>query len=181
MRPQKANELMAHSYSSVFNIPTTGLRFFTVYGAWGRPDMSPFLFTKAILADEPIKVFNHGDMMRDFTYIDDIVEGVVRVMQKPPCSPISSQSGEVSAVVPYQLFNIGNNSPVQLLTYIEELELALGKSAQKVFLPMQLGDVPRTMADIEQLESLVGFKPKTPLAEGIKKFVAWYKQYYAVN
>lgn len=178
---KKANELMAHSYSSVFNIPTTGLRFFTVYGAWGRPDMSPFLFTKAILADEPIKVFNHGDMMRDFTYIDDIVEGVVRVMQKPPCSPISSQSGEVSAVVPYQLFNIGNNSPVQLLTYIEELELALGKSAQKVFLPMQLGDVPRTMADIEQLESFVGFKPKTPLAEGIKKFVAWYKQYYAVN
>lgn len=178
---KKANELMAHSYSSVFKIPTTGLRFFTVYGPWGRPDMSPFLFAKAILADEPIKVFNHGDMMRDFTYIDDIVEGVVRVMSKPPRIDAPRESVAVASSVPYQLFNIGNNNPVQLLSYIQELELALGKSAQKILLPMQLGDVPKTMADIANLESLVGFKPKTPLADGIRNFVAWYRAYYGVN
>jgi UDP-glucuronate 4-epimerase len=181
---KKANELMAYSYSSVFKIPTTGLRFFTVYGPWGRPDMSPFLFTKAILAGEPIKVFNHGNMMRDFTYIDDIVEGVVRVMDKPSFDGVGSMLDQADTSlnqVPYQLFNIGNNSPVQLLAYIQELELALGKSAQKLFLPMQLGDVPKTMADIDKLENFVGFKPKTSLGDGIQKFVKWYKQYYHLN
>jgi UDP-glucuronate 4-epimerase len=178
---KKANELMAYSYSNVFKIPTTGLRFFTVYGPWGRPDMSPFLFTKAILADEPIQVFNHGNMMRDFTYIDDVVEGVVRVMGKPGVHSALNQGDASLDQVPYQLFNIGNNSPVQLLAYIQELELALGKSAQKIFLPMQLGDVPKTMADIDKLENFVGFKPKTLLREGIQNFVTWYKQYYQLN
>jgi len=178
---KKANELMAHSYSHLFKIPTTGLRFFTVYGPWGRPDMSPFLFTKAILAGEPIKVFNYGDMIRDFTYIDDIVEGVVRLIDKPANNLIDLVADGVeskSAITPYQLFNIGNNSPVQLITYIEAIELALGKTAEKLLLPMQLGDVPKTMADIKKLESWVDFKPKTPLVDGVNKFVDWYRTFY---
>lgn len=182
---KKANELMAHTYSHIFGIPTTGLRFFTVYGPWGRPDMSPFLFTRAILEGKPIQVFNHGNMMRDFTYIDDIVEGVVRCLDKPPsglgdcdtsvCRPNSDQ------LTPYRIFNIGNHAPVQLLDYIAALESAWGKTAPKELRPMQAGDVQKTMADIDRLEAWVGFKPTTSLAEGIDKFVSWYKSFYQIK
>ena len=171
---KKANELMAHTYSHLFALPTTGLRFFTVYGPWGRPDMALFLFTKAILAGEPIKVFNHGDMRRDFTYVDDIVEGVVRVIDAPPTR--SSNMSKTDA--PYQLFNIGNNSPVELLEMIRLLEVELGREAKKELLPMQPGDVPATYADIDALERAVGFKPSTPLAVGIARFVEWYREYH---
>jgi UDP-glucuronate 4-epimerase len=182
---KKANELMAHTYSHLFGIPTTGLRFFTVYGPWGRPDMSPFLFTRAILENRPIQVFNHGDMMRDFTYIDDIVEGVIKTLDKPPssldtcdttvCRPNSKE------LTPYRIFNIGNNSPVQLLDYIAELEKAWGKLAIKELRPMQPGDVQKTMANTDRLESWVGFRPKTSLADGVQKFVAWYRDFYQVQ
>ena len=169
---KKANELMAHTYSHLYGIPTTGMRFFTVYGPWGRPDMSPFLFADAILNNKAIKVFNHGDMMRDFTYIDDIVEGVVRVADKPA-------TPEVNSSVPYRVFNIGNNQPEKLMDFIGILENAFGKVAEKEFLPMQAGDVKATYADTSALESWVGFKPYTPLKEGVAKFANWYKAYYS--
>ena len=168
---KKANELMAHTYSYLYGLPTTGLRFFTVYGPWGRPDMSPFLFADAIINDRPIKVFNHGDMLRDFTYIDDIVEGVIRVLDKP-ATPSTSTSA------PYRLFNIGNNQPEQLMDFIGLLENTIGKTAQKEFLPMQAGDVKATFADTSALDAWVGFKPNTPLKEGVEKFMDWYKSYY---
>ena len=170
---KKANELMAHTYSHLYGLPTTGLRFFTVYGPWGRPDMSPFLFADAIINNKPIKVFNHGDMMRDFTYIDDIVEGVIRVLDKPATS--STNSG-----APYRVFNIGNNQPEQLMDFIGLLESAIGKTAQKEFLPMQAGDVKATYADTSALKAWVGFKPHTPLNEGVEKFVNWYRQFYRI-
>jgi UDP-glucuronate 4-epimerase len=168
---KKANELMAHTYSHLYGIPTTGLRFFTVYGPWGRPDMSPFLFADAILNHKPIKVFNHGDMMRDFTYIDDIVEGLVRVADKPA-------TPEDNSSVPYRIFNIGNNQPEKLMDFISILENAFSKVAEKEFLPMQDGDVKATYADTSALEAWVGFKPHTPLKDGIGKFADWYKAYY---
>ncbi len=168
---KKANELMAHTYSHLYGIPTTGLRFFTVYGPWGRPDMSPFLFADAILKNKSIKVFNHGDMMRDFTYVDDVVEGVVRVLDKPA-------TPEANASVPYRVFNIGNNQPEKLMDFIGILENAFGKIAEKEFLPMQAGDVKATYADTSALEAWVGFKPYTPLKEGIAKFAEWYKAFY---
>jgi UDP-glucuronate 4-epimerase len=168
---KKANELMAHTYSHLYRIPTTGLRFFTVYGPWGRPDMAYFLFTRAILAGAPIPVFNHGHMQRDFTYIDDIVEGVLRVLDKPATPP---QPG----AAPYRVFNIGNHQPVPLLDFIGCLEQALGRPAVKRFLPMQDGDVPATYASTDALREWVDFAPATPLAEGIGRFVAWYRDFY---
>jgi UDP-glucuronate 4-epimerase len=168
---KKANELMAHTYSHLYGLPTTGLRFFTVYGPWGRPDMSPFLFADAILNNKPIKVFNHGDMMRDFTYVDDIVEGVIRVLDKPATPQEGSH-------VPYRIFNIGNSQPEKLMDFIGIMESAFGKEAEKEFLPMQAGDVKATYADTSALESWVGFKPNTSLKQGIKKFSEWYKAYY---
>ena len=166
---KKSNELMAHSYSKLYQIPTTGLRFFTVYGPAGRPDMAPWLFTEAILKGEPIKVFNQGKMMRDFTYIDDIVEGVIRIADKPP-----EQKNET---VPYGLYNIGNNEPIELARFIQAIETTCGKTAEKIMLPMQPGDVKRTYADTQKLEDEVGYKPKMEIEEGIAKFVEWYKAY----
>ena len=179
---KKANELMAHTYSHLFRLPTTGLRFFTVYGPWGRPDMALFLFTKAILEGRTIEVFNNGKMRRDFTYIDDIVEGVVRVLDRPaepdpsfdPMAPDPARSN-----APYRVFNIGNNQPVELMAYIEALETCLGQTAIKNFLPLQPGDVPATEADASELEAATGFAPCTPVSEGIKRFVEWYRAYYA--
>ncbi len=167
---KKANELMAHTYSHLYGFPTSGLRFFTVYGPWGRPDMSPFLFADAILNNRSIKVFNHGDMMRDFTYIDDIVEGVVRVLDKPATAIAGSS-------VPYRLFNIGNSQPEKLMDFIGMLEKAFNKEVKKDFLPMQAGDVKATYADTFALEAWVDFKPKTSLKFGIQKFADWYKRY----
>lgn len=176
---KKANELMAHTYSHLYGLPTTGLRFFTVYGPWGRPDMALFLFTKAILAGEPINVFNHGKMQRDFTYIDDIITGVVRVLDKiPEPDPNWTDSDPGSSHAPYKLYNIGNNQPVELLRFIEVLEACLGMKAQKNMLPMQPGDVPITYADIEDLEKAVGFRPSTPIEVGVERFVAWYRDYF---
>ena len=178
---KKANELMAHSYSHLFGVPATGLRFFTVYGPWGRPDMALFLFTRAILDDEPIKVFNNGNMQRDFTYIDDIVEGVVRVMAKIP-EPNPNWDGNKpdpsSSPAPYRLFNIGNNNPTSLMEFIESIERALGKEAKKDFMSMQPGDVRATYADVEDLSAATGFKPDTPLETGIRNFIGWYRDYY---
>ena len=172
---------MAHTYSHLFALPTTGLRFFTVYGPWGRPDMALFLFTKAILENRPIDVFNNGQMQRDFTYIDDIVEGVVRIARKPPL-PLESFDREnpdpASSWAPYRIFNIGNHQPVALLDYIAALELALGRKAQMNLLPMQPGDVPATCADTADLAAATGFKPKTPVKLGIARFVEWYRKYY---
>lgn len=179
---KKANELMAHTYSHLYGIPTTGLRFFTVYGPWGRPDMSPFLFADAILNNRPIKVFNHGEMMRDFTYIDDIVEGVIRVLDKPATSDLGFNSHlptAASSHAPYRVFNIGNSQPEKLMDFIGHLEKALGKTAQKEFLPMQAGDVKATYADTQALESWVGFKPNTVLSDGISRFSKWYLDYYS--
>ena len=170
---KKANELMAHAYSHLYRFPTTGLRFFTVYGPWGRPDMAYHLFARAILAGEPIAVFNHGDMKRDFTYIDDITEGVVRVLDRP-ATPATV------GTAPYRVFNIGNSEPVQLLDFIACLESALGKTAIRQLLPMQAGDVPATYASTQALQDWVGFAPATPLAEGIGRFVHWYRAYYGV-
>jgi UDP-glucuronate 4-epimerase len=179
---KKANELMAHTYSHLYALPCTGLRFFTVYGPWGRPDMALFLFTKAILEGRPIKVFNNGKMQRDFTYIDDIVEGIARVMVKIP-EPNPSWSGDApdpgTSYAPYKLYNIGNNSPVQLSEFISEIERALKMKAEKQYLPMQPGDVPATYADISDLSRDAGFEPKTPLSEGIARFIDWYKSYYS--
>ncbi|MFQ5598459.1 MAG: NAD-dependent epimerase [Nitrospiria bacterium] len=178
---KKANELMAHTYSHLYRLPMTGLRFFTVYGPWGRPDMALFLFTKAILAGVPIDVYNHGKMQRDFTYIDDIVEGVIRVSETLP-KPNRNWSGEApdsaTSTAPYKIYNIGNNQPVELLNMIEILEQALGKKAERRLMPMQPGDVPATYADVDDLIKDVGFKPQTPIAEGIEKFVEWYRGYY---
>jgi UDP-glucuronate 4-epimerase len=178
---KKANELMAHTYSNLYNIPTTGLRFFTVYGPWGRPDMAAFLFTKAITEGKPIDVFNNGNMKRDFTYIDDIVEGIFRVIPQPP-RPDKNWSGDkpdpATSFVPYKIYNIGNNQPVQLMEFIEILEEDLGKKAVKNFLPMQPGDVQSTFADVDDLMMDVGFKPKTDIKNGLKEFVEWYKKYH---
>jgi len=178
---KKANELMAHTYSSLYNIPTTGLRFFTVYGPWGRPDMALFLFTRAILEGKTIDVFNRGNMQRDFTYIDDIIEGVMRVMKKIP-RPNKSWSGDNpdpgTSYAPYRVYNIGNNNPVELMIFIKTIEKTLGKKAKKNLLPLQAGDVPATYADVDDLIHDVGFKPATPINEGIKKFVDWYLMYY---
>ena len=180
---KKANELMAHTYSHLYQLPTTGLRFFTVYGPWGRPDMALFLFTKAILAGEPIPVFNYGRMRRDFTYIDDIVEGVVRVLDRvaepnPDWSGAKPDPGTSAA--PYRIYNIGNNQPVELMHLIDTLERKLGKTAEKELLPIQPGDVPATYADVDDLIADVGFKPATPIEVGIDRFVDWYKLQYQV-
>jgi UDP-glucuronate 4-epimerase len=178
---KKANELMAHTYSHLFRLPTTGLRFFTVYGPWGRPDMALFLFTKAILEGRPIDVFNHGKMQRDFTYIDDIVEGILRVLDRPaqPDPVFDALKPDPSrSDAPYRVFNIGNSSPVQLMTYIETLEENLGRQAIKNFLPLQMGDVPASDADTSELKAATGFAPSTPVKEGIRRFVEWYRSYY---
>ena len=180
---KKSNELMAHCYSHLYGLPTTGLRFFTVYGPWGRPDMALFLFTKAILEGRPIDVFNHGKMRRDFTYIDDIVEGVVRVTDhipqgNPDWTGDAPDPGTSKA--PYKIYNIGNNQPVELMYLIETLEKSLGKTAEKHMMDMQPGDVPATYADVDDLIRDVGFKPATPIEEGVQKFVDWYREYHAV-
>ena len=178
---KKANELMAHAYSHLYGLPTTGLRFFTVYGPWGRPDMAMFLFTKAILEDRPIDVFNRGDMKRDFTYIDDIVEGVVRTMDRPAL-PNPEWTGDDpdpgTSNAPYRVYNIGNSQSVHLMYLIELIEGLLGKTATKNLLPMQPGDVPETFADVRDLSKDVDFAPKTPIEEGVEKFVTWYRSYY---
>ena len=168
---KKANELIAHSYSHLYRLPTTGLRFFTVYGPWGRPDMAPMLFTKAILAGLPIRVFNDGKMRRDFTYVDDIVEGIVRVIDRPPAADDGG--------APYAIYNIGNHEAVELDTFIAMLERLLGRTAIREYVPMQPGDVPATFAAIDRLAALTGFAPHTPLADGLARFVAWYREYYA--
>ncbi len=180
---KKANELMAHTYSHLYGLPTTGLRFFTVYGPWGRPDMALFLFTKAILEGRPIDVFNHGNMKRDFTYIDDIVEGVIRVTDRnaaanPEYDPIAADPA--TSNVPYRVFNIGNNNPVQLLDFIGAIENALGMKAEKRLLPLQDGDVPATYANTDLLNDWVGFVPGTSVEDGVGRFVSWYRDYYRV-
>lgn len=172
---------MAHVYSHLFKIPTTGLRFFTVYGPWGRPDMALFLFTKSILEGRPIDVFNHGNMMRDFTYIDDIIEGVVRVIDNPPAGNpewSAENNGPSSSKAPYKVYNIGCNSPVKLLDFIEEIEKKLGKEAKKNMLPMQPGDVPATYADVTDLVNDLGYKPDTSIKTGISNFIDWYLDYF---
>jgi UDP-glucuronate 4-epimerase len=180
---KKANELMAHSYSHLYQLPTTGLRFFTVYGPWGRPDMAIFLFTKAVFENKPIDVFGQGQMRRDFTYIDDIVEGVVRVADRV-AAPEPDWSGDApnpaASSAPYRVYNIGNNQPIELLRLIEVIEQAAGRKAVKRFLPMQPGDVPATFADVDDLSRDVGFRPATPIEEGIRRFVAWYGEFYQV-
>ncbi|MDO9106231.1 MAG: NAD-dependent epimerase [Methylovulum sp.] len=180
---KKANELMAHTYSHLYRIPTTGLRFFTVYGPWGRPDMSLFMFTRNILEGKPIAVFNYGNHRRDFTYIDDIVEGVIRVLDKP-AQGNSDWSGEHpdpgTSLAPYRIYNIGNNNPIPLLSFIETLEQCLGKTAVKNLLPMQPGDIPDTYADVSDLVNDFGYRPATLLADGISNFVAWYKDFYKI-
>lgn len=181
---KKANELMAHTYSHLYGLPTTGLRFFTVYGPWGRPDMALFLFTQAILKGEPINVFNYGKMKRDFTYIDDIIEGIVRLMNKKP-EPNPLWRGDSpdpgSSYAPYKIYNIGNNRPVELSYFISVIEKKLGIEAKKEYLPLQPGDVPETYADVDDLMRDVGFKPKISIEEGISRFIDWYKEYYGVN
>ena len=180
---KKANEAMAHTYSHLFGLPTTGLRFFTVYGPWGRPDMAMFIFTKAIVAGRPIDVYNHGHMRRDFTYVDDVVEGVVRVNDRP-AQPNPAWSGArpdaSTSRAPWRLYNVGNHTPVELMTLIELLEQELGREAVKNFLPMQPGDVPATFADVTDLQRDVGFTPETPLDVGVRCFVSWYRDYYGV-
>ncbi len=171
---KKSNELMAHTYSHLFNIPTTGLRFFTVYGPWGRPDMAYFKFTQAILAGKPIDVYNHGDMLRDFTYIDDIIEGVVRIIDRIPQPQVNATT---TVQVPYKIYNIGNNQPVTLRRFITALETALGQKAVENHLPMQPGDVPVTYADVDELIADVGFKPATEVEDGLERFVHWYRNY----
>ncbi|NMF47269.1 NAD-dependent epimerase [Pseudoalteromonas arctica] len=175
---KKSNELMAHSYSHLYDLPTTGLRFFTVYGPWGRPDMAPYLFTDAILNNREIKVFNNGKMKRDFTYIDDIVEGIIRIQDVvPKRDPNNSNTSPESSKAPYRVFNIGNNEPIALMTFIESIEKAAGKVADKNYMPMQAGDVPATFADIDSLQKEVGFKPNTNIEYGMQQFVDWYKEY----
>jgi len=180
---KKANELMAHTYSHLFGLPTTGLRFFTVYGPWGRPDMALFLFTKAIIEGRPIDVFNHGKMVRDFTFIEDIAEGVVRTLDRiaaPDPAYDSNIADPARSNVPYRIFNIGNQNPTTLMAFIEAIESAVGREAQKNFMPLQDGDVPATHADVEELAQWTGFRPATPVVQGIQRFVAWYRDYYKV-
>jgi UDP-glucuronate 4-epimerase len=180
---KKANELMAHTYSHLFGLPTTGLRFFTVYGPWGRPDMALFLFTRAMLAGQPIDVFNHGNMVRDFTFVDDIVEGVIRVADKPAIANPGFDAAcpdPATSSAPYRVFNIGNNQPTPLVEYIQALEKALGITAKKNYLPMQPGDVPATAANTDELDAWVGFKPNTAVQQGVARFVDWYRNYYKV-
>ena len=180
---KKANELMAHTYSHLYGLPTTGLRFFTVYGPWGRPDMALFLFTKAILEGRPIDVFNHGKMKRDFTYVDDIVEGVIRTLDRtaePDASFDSDQPDPGRSNAPFRVFNIGNHDPVQLMDFVTAIEGTLGMSAQKNFMPLQDGDVPATYADTEALNAWTGFAPATSVQDGVARFVAWYRDYYRV-
>lgn len=180
---KKSNELMAHTYAHLYGLPTTGLRFFTVYGPWGRPDMAYFKFTKAILAEQPIDVYNHGKMQRDFTYIDDIIDGVVKILDRVPepnLKWLSDAPDPSSSPAPYRIYNIGNNQPVELMYFINTLEKALGKTAKMRMLPMQPGDVTATYADIHDLEREVGFKPRTTIEEGIGHFVDWYRNYYSV-
>jgi UDP-glucuronate 4-epimerase len=180
---KKANELLAHSYSHLYRLPATGLRFFTVYGPWGRPDMAVYLFTRAILAGEPIEVFNNGDMQRDFTYIDDVIEALARVGDRP-AEPDPNWDGDApdpaTSSAPYRLYNIGNNAPVKLMQLIEAIEAAAGRKAIKTLLPMQPGDVPATYADVEDLARDVGFAPRTPIETGVKRFVEWYRDYHGV-
>ena len=180
---KKANELMAHTYSHLYGVPTTGLRFFTVYGPWGRPDMALFKFTKAILAGQPIEVFNYGHHRRDFTYVDDIVEGVIRVLDRP-ATPNPQWTGDdpdsATSLAPYRLYNIGNHHPVELMRYIEVLEECLGRKAEKILLPLQAGDVPDTYADVEDLVRDTGYKPATPIEVGVRNFVDWYRGSYEV-
>jgi UDP-glucuronate 4-epimerase len=181
---KKANELMAHTYSSLYGVPVTGLRFFTVYGPWGRPDMAYYLFTKSILSGETIDVFNFGKMQRDFTYIDDIVEGVMRVIDSIPCANIDwcgSSPDPGTSYARYKLYNIGNNNPVELLQFIATLEHCLGKEAKRNLLPIQAGDLPATYADVDDLMRDVGFRPAIGIEEGIRKFVDWYLEYYNVK
>lgn len=180
---KKANELMAHTYSSLYGLPVTGLRFFTVYGPWGRPDMALFKFTAAILKGEPIEVYNYGKMKRDFTYVDDVVEGVARLVERIPQPDPEWDGGDPApgtSYAPYRIYNIGNNKPVELLYFIEALEKALGKKAEKKLLPLQKGDVVETYADVDDLMRDVGFSPDTPVEEGIKRFVDWYRNYYGI-
>jgi len=181
---KKSNELMAHTYSHLYGLPTTGLRFFTVYGPWGRPDMALFLFTKAILENRPIDVFNHGDMLRDFTYVDDIVEGVIRVIDNPAQSN-ENWSGlrpePNSSSAPYKIYNIGNNAPVKLMDFITSIEKSLGKEAQKSMLPLQAGDVPSTYANVNDLANDLGYKPQTSIETGIENFIAWYKSFFNIK
>jgi UDP-glucuronate 4-epimerase len=178
---KKANELAAHAYAHLYGIPATCLRFFTVYGPWGRPDMALFRFTKAILADEPIEVFNHGRHARDFTYIDDIVEGILRTADKPP-EPNPDWNTDApdpaTSSAPYRVYNIGNNSPVELMDFIAAIEKAIGREAKKVFLPRQPGDVPKTFANVDDIVRDIGFRPSTPITEGVARFVDWYRSYY---
>ncbi|WP_207203220.1 NAD-dependent epimerase [Peribacillus sp. TH27] len=180
---KKANELMAHTYSHLYGLPTTGLRFFTVYGPWGRPDMALFLFTKAIINGEPIKVFNNGNMMRDFTYVDDIVESIFRLIQRKP-EPNLEWSGKNpdpgTSYAPYKVYNIGNNNPVTLMEFINAIEEKLGIEAKKEFLPLQAGDVPETYADVKDLYRDINFKPQTDIKDGISNFIDWYREYYGV-
>ncbi len=181
---KKSNELMAHSYSHLYGIPTTGLRFFTVYGPWGRPDMALFLFVDAILNNKPIEVFNEGNMKRDFTYIDDIVEGLVRVVENPAASNpgwAGLDPDPSSSSAPYKIYNIGNNKPVQLMDFISAIEKQLGKPAEKIFMPMQAGDVPETYADVKDLIQDMDYKPGTAIEDGIRKFTDWYIDYYKIN
>jgi UDP-glucuronate 4-epimerase len=178
---KKANELMAHAYSHLFNLPATGLRFFTVYGPWGRPDMAMWIFAKAIIAGEPIKLFNQGNMRRDFTYIDDVVESVVRLVDRPPAANpalAGAMPDPGTSTAPWRVYNIGNNKPAELLEVVGLLEQAIGKKAKRELLPMQPGDVPATYADVDDLMRDVGFRPSTPIAEGISRFIAWYRQYH---
>lgn len=181
---KRSNELMAHSYSKLYNIPTTGLRFFTVYGPWGRPDMAPSLFTKAILEGKPIDIFNNGEMSRDFTYVDDIVEGILRVLDKP-AEPDPNWNGMnpsvASSSAPYRIYNIGNSYPVRLMDFIKTIEDAVGKKAAKNFLPFQKGDVPVTWADISELGKVFGYSPSTPVKEGVRKFIEWYRAFYGTH
>jgi len=181
---KKANELMAHTYANLYKIPSTGLRFFTVYGPWGRPDMALFLFTKAIVENQPIDVFNHGKMKRDFTYVDDIVEGITRLVPKSPV-PNKNWNGDnpdpASSFVPYKIYNIGNNQPVELMKFIETIEHQIGKNAIKNFMEIQQGDVPATYADVDDLMNDVGFRPNTSINDGVGEFIRWYKTYYNIN
>ena len=180
---KKSNELIAHSYSHLYNIPATGLRFFTVYGPWGRPDMALFLFTKSILEGRTIKVFNHGKMLRDFTYVDDIVESLIRIIYKPPIPDVSFDTDKpnpATSWAPHRIYNIGNSTPTPLMDYIDAIENCIGVEAKKEFLPLQLGDVPATSSDCSELESWIGFKPKTSIKVGVEKFISWYRDFYGV-
>jgi len=179
---KKANELMAHSYAHLYRLPTTGLRFFTVYGPWGRPDMAPMKFARAILAGQPIDVYNGGDLSRDFTYVDDVVDGVVRALDHVPAAPAGDVAPDpaTSPTAPYRVFNIGNSAPVPLMDFIAAIEAATGRTAKLTMLPMQPGDVADTFADVTDLAAATGFRPKVPIEEGIRRFVAWYRDYYAV-